>query len=423
MNNNLLLILVTILMSGLFSGMEIAFLSANKLKIELDRNKGSLSAQVIAWFSRNPSRFISALLLGNNIALVIYGIAIANLLDPFILSVLPLRLSSGVFILLIETTISTLIILFTAEFLPKILFRINPNSILKVFIIPISAFYIVLYPINQIFVFISELFLRKIFRVDTMYQDYVFGYADLNSYLEYSTPEEEAHNDFMDEIHLMQNAIDFRTIKLRECMTPRTEIEGLEINDSIRNLKEAFIRTGLSKIVIYEESMDNITGYCHSFDLFKNPEKISDILKPIVIAPETMLAHRVMSQFITDHKSMAVVVDEFGGTSGIVTMEDVLEEILGEIEDEYDDEDQDLVEVQKSSSEYIFSGRLEIDYLNEKYNLQLPVSEEYETLAGLIIQIHQSIPVEGDVIRSSGFLYRILQASNNKIEKVFLTRV
>lgn len=400
--------------------MEIAFLSANKLKIEIDRNKGSLSAQVVSWFSRNPSRFISALLLGNNIALVIYGIAIADVLDPFIVRILPEYLSTDFFVLLIETIISTIIILFTAEFLPKILFRINSNSTLKFLIVPVSAIYVILYPINQVFVFISELILRRIFKIETMYQDYVFGYADLNSYLERSAPEEEDVNEFSDEIQMMQNAIDFRTVKLRECMIPRTEIEALEISDDMKLLRKKFIETGLSRIIIYDDSIDNIIGYCHSYDLFRNPESIKSILKPILIVPETKLAHKVMTQFITDHMSMAVVVDEFGGTSGIVTMEDILEEILGEIEDEYD-EDDDLDELVKSEKEYILSGRLEIDYLNEKYAFNLPEDEEYETLAGLIIHYHESIPEEGEIINSEDFSFRILQASNNKIEKVFLT--
>ncbi len=421
MDKNGLIILITILLSALFSGMEIAFLSANKLKIEIDRNKGSLSAQVIAWFSRNPNRFISALLLGNNIALVIYGIAIADMLDPVILRLLPDYLQSDFLILLIETLISTIIILFTAEFLPKLLFRINPNSTLKILIVPVSAIYVILYPINQIFVFISELILKRAFGINSMYQDYVFGYADLNSYLEYGSKEEEDEKAFSDEIQIMQNAIDFQKVKLRECMIPRTEIEALEVNDSIESLRNKFIDTGLSRIIIYQDSIDNVIGYCHSFDLFSQPEKIKTILRPVIIAPETMLAHRVMTQFITEHKSMAVVVDEFGGTSGIVTMEDILEEILGEIEDEYDEIDVVEEEVKKGS-QYIFSGRLEIDYLNERYELQLPVSEEYETLAGLIIHYHESIPEEGEEITEDPFMFRILQASNNKIEKVFLVR-
>lgn len=420
MDNSWLIILITICLSALFSGMEIAFLSANKLKIEIDRNKGSLSAQVVSWFSRNPSRFISALLLGNNIALVIYGIAIADVLDPFIVSILPDYLNTDFFVLLIETIISTIIILFTAEFLPKILFRINPNSTLKFLIVPVSAIYVILYPINQVFVFISELILRRVFKIETMYQDYVFGYADLNSYLEYSAPEEEDENEFSDEIQMMQNAIDFRTVKLRECMIPRTEIVALEMSEDMTLLRQKFIETGMSRIIIYDDSIDNVIGYCHSYDLFRNPESIKSILKPILIVPETKLAHKVMTQFITDHMSMAVVVDEFGGTSGIVTMEDILEEILGEIEDEYD-EDDDLDEVVKSEREYILSGRLEIDYLNEKYDFQLPEDEEYETLAGLIIHYHESIPEEGEIINTADFSFRILQASNNKIEKVFLT--
>ena len=420
MEHELLIIFITIILSGLFSGMEIAFLSANKLKIEIDKNRGSLSAQIISWFSKNPSRFISALLLGNNIALVIYGLAIADVLDPTITDILPPSISTEIMILFVETIISTLLILFTAEFLPKILFRINPNSILKVLILPVSALYVILYPINQVFVFISESVLKLVFKSSNEYQDYVFGYADLNSYLDYGSQLQENENNITDEIQMMQNAIDFRKVKLRECMIPRTEIKALEVNDSIEVLKNMFVESGYSKMIIYKDKIDHIIGYCHSYDLFHNPENIKSILKPIIIAPGTMLAHRAMTKFITEHKSMAVVVDEFGGTSGIVTMEDILEEILGEIEDEYD-EDEELEEIQKSVSEYLFSGRLEIDYLNEKYNLNLPVSEEYETLAGLIIHYHQSIPKTNDIIYTGSFTFRILQASNIKIEKIFLT--
>ncbi|PIE88266.1 MAG: hypothetical protein CSA04_02810 [Bacteroidetes bacterium] len=318
------------------------------------------------------------------------------------------------------TIISTLIILFTAEFLPKIICKINPNSILKVLIFPVGIFYIILYPINQVFVLISEFILRRIFRIKTMYQDYVFGYADLNSYLEEGAPEEENEHERPNEIQIMQNAIDFHSVKLRECMIPRTEIEALEVNTEIAILKQRFIETGMSRIIIYEEHIDNIIGYCHSYDLFGNPDSIKSILKPILIVPETKLAHKVMTQFITNHRSIAVVVDEFGGTSGIVTMEDILEEILGEIEDEYDDVDT-LNEEVKSKNGYIFSGRLEIDYLNEKYHFNLPEGEDYETLAGLIIHYHKSIPEEGAVITTGHFSFRILAASNHKIEKVFLS--
>ncbi|PID95128.1 MAG: hemolysin [Bacteroidetes bacterium] len=421
MDNNGLVIVITILLSALFSGMEIAFLSANKLKIEIERNRGLLSARVISWFSHNPSRFISALLLGNNIALVIYGIAIADVLHPLILRLLPDFMgNTHSLILFIKTIISTLIILFTAEFLPKIICKINPNSILKVLIFPVGIFYIILFPINQVFVLISEFILRKLFRIETMYQDYVFGYADLNSYLEEGVPEEESQHERPNEIQIMQNAIDFRKVKLRECMIPRTEIEALEVNTEIAILKQRFIETGMSRIIIYEEHIDNIIGYCHSYDLFGNPESIKTILKPILIVPETKLAHKVMTQFITNHRSIAVVVDEFGGTSGIVTMEDILEEILGEIEDEYDEDDNPDEEV-KSKDGYIFSGRLEIDYLNEKYHFNLPEGEDYETLAGLIIHFHKSIPEEGTIITTGHFSFRILAASNHKIEKVLLS--
>lgn len=414
--NEITIIIVTIIFSAFFSGMEIAFISSNKLKIELDRGKGHVGARIISTFSKYPGRFIGTLLLGNNIALVIYGIAMATLLEPILKAGAPLLERSESLLLLTQTVIATLIILFVAEFLPKVLFRINPNPVLNFFAVPVRIIYFLLYPLVVVFIGLSEWVLKNLFKIRITSENYVFSVADLDDYLKKFFPEEKDDEEVKQEIQMFQNAIEFRNIKLRECMIPRPEIVAVEQNDSIKELRKAFVDNGFSKILIYNESIDNVVGYVHSFDMFKNPETIKEVLRPILIVPETMPANNVMNMFIQKHKNIAVVVDEFGGTSGLVTMEDVMEEIFGEIEDEYDDEE--LVENRVSEHEFILSARLEIDYLNDKYNLGLPVSEEYETLAGLIIQHHESIPDVNEKISVPPFKFDILQVTESKIEQV-----
>lgn len=412
------IIVVTLVLSAFFSGMEIAFISSNKLKIELDKTKGQVGAGIIASFARNPARFIGTLLLGNNIALVIYGIAMANLLEPLLKSSFPVIESSESLLLLVQTVIATLIILFLAEFLPKALFRINANAILNFFAIPVRIIYFLLYPIVIVFIGASEWVLRNLFNVKITREDYVFSVIDLDDYMKKFFPEEKEDDDVKQEIQMFQNAMEFKNIKLRECMIPRPEIVAVEEKDTIEELKEQFVENGFSKILVYKESIDNVIGYVHSFDMFRNPASISEVLRPILIVPETMLANNVMRMFIQNHKNIAVVVDEFGGTSGLVTMEDVMEEIFGEIEDEYDEEE--MIEQKISDTEYIFSARLEIDYLNDKYGLRLPESDEYETLAGLIIHHHESIPDTNERISVPPFEFDILQVTEAKIEQVRL---
>ena len=416
--DNWLIIIITLIFSAFFSGMEIAFISSNNLKIEIDKGKGLLSARIIGFFNQNPPRFIGALLLGNNIALVIYGIAFAWLLEPFLLEVLPAGLNNYWIILLVQTIIATLIILFTAEFLPKVLFRIKSNYILNLFAIPVFIFYIIFYPFIILFIGLGELILKYFFRIRAGGDKYVFSTIDLDHYVREFAPDAPGEVELQPEIQMFHNAIDFRNIKLRECMVPRTEIVALEENDSIEELIKSLISSGYSKILIYSESIDHIIGYVHTSDLFKNPDSIKAITRSIIMVPETMLANNVLSTFIHEHRSVAVVVDEFGGTSGMVTMEDVIEEIFGEIEDEFDEED--LVERKAADGGYIFSGRLEIDYLNEKYSLDIPEKEEYETLAGYIIQHHESIPEQGDEISIGKYLFVILQASESRIDLVHL---
>lgn len=410
------IIIITIVFSAFFSGMEIAFISSNKLKIELDKGRGRIGSGIIAQFARKPARFIGTLLLGNNVALVVYGIAMANMLDPVLKGSFPLLQTSGSLLLLTQTVIATLIILIFSEFLPKVLFRINPNNVLNFFALPVRIVYYLLYPLVIIFIGASEWVLKNLFKLQLSKEDYVFSVLDLDDYLKKFFPEEKDDEEVKQEIQMFQNAIEFRNIKLRECMIPRPEIVAVEENDPIDDLRKAFVDNGFSKILVFRESIDDVVGYVHSFDMFKNPESINEILRPILIVPEAMLANNVMSMFIKKHKNIAVVVDEFGGTSGMVTMEDVMEEIFGEIEDEYDEEE--LVENRVNEREYVLSARLEIDYLNDKYNLHLPESEEYETLAGLIIQYHESIPDIGEAITVPPFEFDILQVTEAKIEQV-----
>ncbi|MBC34669.1 MAG: hemolysin [Bacteroidetes bacterium] len=420
MMNNWIIVVITLLLSGFFSGIEIAFISSNRLKIELDKSRGTFTGKLISFFIKNPSRFIGALLLGNNIALVIYGIAMTKILEPWLFEILPLDLQGDILILLTQTLIATVIILFTAEFIPKIVFRIQPNAILRFFAIPIAVFYIILFIFVWIYLGISKFILKYILRVKFKSEKYSFSFSDLHDYFtEFTGNGDTDHVEIQQEIQIFQNAIDFRNVKLRECMIPRTDIIALEDKDSIEDIRKLFVKTGHSKILIYTESIDNVIGYVHSYDLFHKPESINEVLRPIVIVPETMLANKVLSMLIKEHKSVAVVVDEFGGTSGMITMEDIIEEIFGEIEDEHDVED--AIDKQISETEFQFSGRMEIDYLNDKYEFNIPESEEYETLAGFILYHHESIPEIDEEIKIDKFTFIIQQAVENRIESVYMS--
>ena len=413
-----LLIVVMLLLSAFFSGMEIAFISANKLKIEVDKNKGLFSAQIISRYIKTPSKFIGAMLVGNNIALVIYGIVMARMLEHAIANILPQSFHSSIIILIIQTIIATLLILITSEFLPKVVFRINANFILNLLAIPATICYYFLYPIVFVFVGVSEYILKHWFKVKFLHQDIPFTMIDVDNYIDEFTRDNIEQSEIKQELQMFQNAIDFKSVKIRECMIPRNEIVAIDINDTIADLKDKFIETSLSRILIYEGTIDNITGFVHSHDILNNPDKINKVIKPIIYVPETLLANNLLTMFTEKRMSVAVVVDEFGGTSGMITTEDVIEEIIGEINDEYDVDE--LIEKKISDDEYIFAGRLEIDYLNDKYQLNLPESEDYETLAGLIIHYKESIPDLDDEIITDNFIFKILEASETKIEKVNL---
>lgn len=412
------IIIITLVVSAFFSGMEIAFITSNKLRIELDRKNGLLSGKILVLFSKAPSDFVSTMLLGNSIALVIYGMAMALALDKILLRHFQF-LEEGSFILLtVQTIISTLIILVVAEFVPKALFRINPNRVLKFFSVPLFLVYYLLFPVQYVFVLFAELLLKYVFRVRFADEKYTFTRIDLDHYIKDYTRSEEEAEDLAVEIQMIQNTMEFRNVKVRECMVPRNEIAAVEENDSVAELSEKFIKTGHSKILVYKENIDTIIGYVHSFDMFSRPENIKSVVKNSIIIPETMHAHDLLRRFIQEHKSVAVVVDEFGGTSGIITTEDLIEEIIGEIEDEFDTGH--LIEKKNNDKEYILSARHEIDYLNNRYHLSLPESDDYETLAGMILHYHESIPAKQEKIRIGHLEITILQASNTRIELIRL---
>lgn len=407
-----IVILSTLIASAFFSGMEIAFLTSNKLRIELESKQGNISAKIFSYFNKYPSRYLGTMLLGNNIALVVFGILMEILLEP----VLEQYISSDILVLFLQTLVSTLFILITAEFLPKNLFRINSNRTLNVFAIPVWIIYWILYPVVFITIGVSEFILQKILRVNIEKENLSFGRIDLDNYVREATSSKNDKNEIDHEVRIFKNALDFSSIKVRECMIPRTEIIALDVTDPVEELRQKFIKTRLSKILIYEKSIDHIIGYTHSHEIFKNPLSIRSILLPVSVVPESMPANEVLTVFIQQHKSIAIVVDEFGGTSGMVTIEDVMEEIFGEIEDEHDKEE--LTEKQIDETEYVFSGRLEIDYINDKYKLNLPASEDYSTLSGLLTFYHESIPDLNELIQIETFTFRVIEVSGTRIELV-----
>ena len=394
-----IVVVITLFFSAMFSGLEIAFNSTNRLQLEVDLKKNRFSAKIIRLFFQNQSRFITSLLIGNNIANVIYGIAIAILLRPFVLWMLPAALEVEFVILLLQSVFSTLIVLVLAEFLPKVLFRLNPNGILSFFALPTFVLYCLLYPLTLLYSGIANLIIRIVFGMKVDQQQYRISTVDFDDYItEYADPD-EADEDVQQEIQLFQNAMEFRSVKLRECMGPRNEIESVKLTDDLYFVKDRFEETKHSKLIVYSDSIDNIVGYIHLNDVVNaiahhHDNTISDLVRPIDFFPETYTADRLLRHFIQKHQGVAVVVDEFGGTSGIVTMEDVMEEIFGEIEDEYDEEEETEKVVKDDT--YVFSARLEIDYLNETYKLDLPVSDDYETLAGMVLHYYENIPETGE---------------------------
>ncbi|HLP14052.1 MAG TPA: hemolysin family protein [Flavobacteriales bacterium] len=404
-----------IIFSAFFSGIEIAFVSANRLKIELDNKHGSLSARILSFFIKREDKFITTVLIGNNIALVTFGIFFAELIEPGIEKYIT---QSHILELLIQSLLSTIFIVVIAEYFPKILFSINPNSVLKALAVPMAIIYGILWLPTMITTFISRLVLKVFMRGKKHIEKNEFDRNDLDDYIKQAT-EIAAPDQVIDhEVQIFKNALEFSKVRGRDCMVPRTEIIAVDIEENISVLKNKFIETHLSKILIYRETIDDIIGYVHSFEMFKHPSDIKSILRPISFVPESMPGHIIMQEFTRQRRSIAVVVDEFGGTAGILTIEDLLEEIIGEIDDEHDTVE--LIEDKISDTEYIFSGRLEIDYLNQKYYLDLPTHEDYETLAGYILKLYQDIPSTNTVVETDRFSFTILEAIDNKIEKIKL---
>ena len=421
--NHWIIVVITLVFSALCSGLEIAFNSINRLQLEVELTKNSFSAKLIRLFFKNQSRFITSLLLGNNIALIVYGMSMSQLLLPVAQWMLPVSLENDFMILLVQTVLATLLVLLVGEFLPKMLFRINPNAILSFFALPTFVCYCLLYPLILIYTGVSEFIIRYVLRLKVDRQEYKFSTVDLNDYIaEYADPE-EADEDMQQEIQLFQNVMEFRSVKLRECMGPRNEIESVKLTDSIDVVKARFEETKHSKLIVIGESIDDIVGYIHLNDVVRviaehREATLNDLVRTIDFFPETYTADRLLKHFIQKRQGVAAVVDEFGGTAGIVTMEDVVEEIFGEIDDEYDVEDE--VEKTVDDNTYVFSARLEIDYLNDNYKLDLPVSDDYETLAGMILHYCESIPEVGEVLEIGNYKVKILKASHMKLDEVEL---
>ncbi len=410
--STLTIILICLLLSAFFSGMEIAFVASNKLRIEIDKHNKSVAQALIDLFVTNSGMYITTILVGNNVVMVIYGI----FMTEYLTSLGFLQFSVGMK-LFVETLISTLIILFFAEFLPKTLFRLRPNAFLRAFAVPVFLFYLLFFPITYFSVWFGGLLLRLFTgkKLEDKESDNAFGKVDLNNLIEEGEIVEEG-NEEIHEIKLFRNALDFSEIKLRECIVPRTDLVALPLDSSLDELTCLFVETGLSRILIYKENIDDIIGYVHSSSLFKNPPTVAKAISRVIIVPETMSASHLLNMFIKEQRSIAVVVDEFGITAGIVTIEDIMEEIFGEIEDEHDH--QSLTETVVNEHEYIFSGRLEVDYLNEKYHIDLQENEEYETLAGYVLYYNESIPVEGERIEINGIVFEVLSVKNARIEEI-----
>jgi putative hemolysin len=413
----LLMICICLIFSGFFSGMEIAYISADKLRIEMLSQKKGLMASSLSYFQRHRARFLSTTLVGNNLALVLYGILMANLLEPRILNTLPHWIDSPIIALVIQTLIATFIVLITAEFLPKSLFLLNPNTLLRIFSLPMMGLFVLMSPLVWMVEIISKFIVTRIFQLSYAENQSLFALTDLNNFIKKNTEHSEIEDQEID-VKFFNNAIEFKEIQVRECMIPRTEIIAVDINDDLLKLSAAFIDSGHSKIIVYKENIDNVIGYCHSLEMFKKPKSIKDILTTILIIPETMPANELLVKLIADQKSLALVVDEFGGTAGLVSIEDVMEEIFGEIRDEHDDEF--LIEQKIAENIYLLSARHEIDALNEKYNWSLPKGD-YDTLGGLILAKNEDIPTIQDEIGIDHFLFQIINMEDNRIDQVRLT--
>jgi len=400
--------------------MEIAFVSSNRIYLEIEKSQSGVTSNVLKTITQNPSQFIATMLLGNNIALVLYGIFMG---DRILQLFFPETLLSGqasLIVIFYQTLISTAIILLTAEFLPKVFFQLYANTFIKIFAIPVAIFYFLFYPITYSIIEFTDIILKRFFKTGNDEVQLSFSKVELGNYIEEQLESSQNKENLDSEIEIFQKALDFSEVKTREAMVPRAEVIAVEEQTSIEDIKALFITTGLSKIPVYKETIDQILGYVHAFEIIKQPKTLKNILLPVAYVPETMLVNDVLKLLTRQHKSIAVVIDEYGGTSGIVTVEDIVEELFGEIEDEYDTIDH--VEKQLSENSYLFSARLEVDYLNEKYHLDLPQSEFYETLGGMIAYTTGEIPAKGERIDIPSFYLKIEKVSATKIEQIILTK-
>ncbi|SHF77653.1 Hemolysin, contains CBS domains [Salegentibacter echinorum] len=423
MEINILIIVLSLLFSAFFSGMEIAYISSNKIYIEIEKRQDDFLATILKKLTKKPSKFIATMLVGNNIALVVYGFFMGDLLMTWLEGLQPVDSAFLEYFivdlnLFTQTVISTLVILLTAEFLPKVFFQIYANSMLKFFAIPAYIFYILFSFISSFVIWVSDFILKRFFKTEGDEVQLAFSKVELGNFINEQMETVEDDEEVDSEIQIFQNALEFSDIKAREVMIPRTEIIGVNQDLAPKDLVQTFTETGLSKLLIYNETIDDIIGYVHSFELFKKPESIKSILLPVVFVPETMWVKDVLNNLTKRHKSIAVVIDEYGGTSGMITIEDIVEELFGEIEDEHDPVV--LTEEEVEDDHYKFSARLEIDYLNENYKLNIPDGENYETLGGYIVNHTEEIPQQNEELEIDDFQFKILEVSNTKIELVEL---
>lgn len=415
MTDTIIGLIISMVFSAFFSGMEIAFVSSNRMLAEMERGRNGVSQRAISYFYRHPNNFVSTMLVGNNIALVIYGILFAQLFDATLFA--PLGDGERV---TADTIASTVVVLFTGEFIPKLIFKSNPNTMLSLFAMPAMACYVVLYPISRFATLLSKLMLRCIgVKMQNVKDDMEFSKVDLDYLVQSSIDNAENDDDIEEEVKIFHNALDFSDTKVRDCMVPRTEIEAVDIDEcSEEELKNHFIETGMSKLVVYKEDIDHVVGYIHSSEMFRNPKQWRDSIRTLSFVPETMAAKKLMHTFLQQKRSLAIVVDEFGGTSGLVTLEDIVEEIFGDIEDEHDSKN--YIAKQADDGDYVLSGRLEIEKVNEMFDLDLPESDDYMTVGGLILHEYQSFPKLNEIVKIGKFEFKIIKSTMTKIELVRL---
>ncbi|WP_297509624.1 hemolysin family protein [Flavobacterium sp.] len=414
---NILVIIICLLLCAFFSGMEIAYVSSNKIYLEIEKKQDTFLSRILTTITEKPSKFIATMLVGNNISLVVYGFFMGDLITQHIFSMG--YHFDNITNVLIQSVISTLIVLITSEFLPKVFFQIYANSVMKFFAIPSYVFYTLFNFISSFIIWISDFLLKKFFKTEGDYVPSYFSKVELGNYISQQMNAKGENEAVDSEIQIFQNALEFSGVKARDIMTPRTELVAIEVYDSVTNLRELFVQTGYSKIIVFQNTLDDILGYVHSFELFKKPRTLKSVMIPVEFVPETIFIKDVLNLLTKKRKSVAVVLDEYGGTSGIITVEDIIEELFGEIEDEHDNDGAEI-EVQLAEGQYRFSARLEVAYINETYKLNLPENDSYSTLGGLIVDHSEEIPQKGDSLQIAGYQFQIEAASNRKIEVVLM---